>query len=131
MCFLSKMKLLMSSNVQEVVYLAFIDQVVSVLKLVLERITIAESATLPVDLGNMLAVLSRLLNRPFERNFDVRIKTRFCAILDIIREKTLPVKNDNVVRNNLLEVVTDWVWEPDWVCNIGLGAFVNWLIILI
>lgn len=94
--------------------MVFVDQVISVLKLVSERITAAESLAVTVDLGNVLVRLSKFINQPYERTFDVRIKTRFCAMLDTMFEKALPIiKNENIVRSSLFEVVADWIWEID------------------
>ncbi|GJJ07052.1 hypothetical protein Clacol_001251 [Clathrus columnatus] len=111
----NKLKHLVPSSHVETPHYGLMDQLISILKLVLERITVAESSEIMVDLGDMLVILSRFINQPYERNFDVRIKTKFCAMLDIALEKLvfLPVKNEDVVRNNLLEIVIGWIWETD------------------
>lgn len=100
--------------------IVFVDQVISILKLTLDRVGDAEELLIKVDLGENLHALARFIHQGEPNTSERRIKARFCALIDNLLEKrdTLRIRQESVVRNSLLDIIADWVLEyPNVVCS--------------
>ena len=91
----------------------FADQVTSVLKLIMDRISDADAILIKIDIGEILYSLARFLHHGRQMAFELRIKARFCALVDIVLQKreALRIRQEVVVRNKILDVVADWILE--------------------
>jgi hypothetical protein len=91
----------------------FTDQAVSVLKLIMERISDADAIQIQIDIGENLYLLARFLHQGHQRTSELRTKARFCALLDIVLQKreALRIRQEVTVRNSLLDIIADWILE--------------------
>lgn len=91
----------------------FADQVISVLKLAMDRISDADATLLKFDIGETLGSLARFLHQGHQKTSDLRIKTRFCTLVEIILQKraVLRIRQEITVRNSLLDIIADWILE--------------------
>lgn len=105
----------------------FVDQVISILKLIVERVGDAEALLIKVDIGENLQPLALFVHRGQQRASELRIKARFCALIDNLLEKRekLRIRQENVVRNNLLDVIADWILETPTVRFLPLDMSVS------
>ncbi|KAF8524568.1 hypothetical protein BU17DRAFT_84597 [Hysterangium stoloniferum] len=90
-----------------------IDQVILILRPIAERISSAEALLIKADIGSMLGLLSKALHQSQLRAAELRIKARFCSLLDLMLERRdiVRIQQENTVKNALLEVVIDWILE--------------------
>lgn len=91
----------------------FADQVVSVLKLIFERISDLDAIQIQFDIGENLYSLARFLHQGRQKTMELRTKARFCALVDIVLQKreTLRIRQEVIVRNSLLDIIADWILE--------------------
>ncbi|KIJ57137.1 hypothetical protein M422DRAFT_219023 [Sphaerobolus stellatus SS14] len=88
------------------------DQIISVLKSLIDRMG-EDSGHLRSDFGEILTLLAQLTKDAPQRAHEYRIKTRFCAVLDLVLEKRAMfyIREENTLRNRLLDSVSDWILE--------------------
>ncbi|KAF8592239.1 hypothetical protein K439DRAFT_1626245 [Ramaria rubella] len=89
----------------------FVDQVISILKLTMDRTSDADTILIKADIGEDLQLLAGYIHQSQQRASELRMKSRFCALIDIILEKreVLRIRQEIAVRNNLLDIVADWI----------------------
>ena len=90
----------------------FVDQTISVLKLVFDRLESASEAThVAVDISHLLLQLARFLHDSSISSTTTRIKIRFCALCDSLfaRADVYILKKSAQVRNTLLDSIVQWV----------------------
>jgi neurofibromin 1 len=95
-----------------------VDQVILILRTIAERISSAEALQIKTDIGNMLSLLSKFLHQSQLRAPELRIKARFCSLLDLLLEKCdiIRIRQEKIVKNTLLAVVIEWILESANVC---------------
>jgi len=73
----------------------------------------ADVPQVPVDFSEILLSLSRLAQEIPVKASEYRIKAKFCTVLDILFEKrsAFYLRDENMLRNRLLDCVSDWVLE--------------------
>ena len=66
-----------------------------------------------MELNQTLLSLTKFLDRFNERSY-LRVKVKFCSFCEnaLARADVFGLRKDDVVRNNLVEVVADWI-EPE------------------
>ncbi|EIW67076.1 hypothetical protein TREMEDRAFT_69974 [Tremella mesenterica DSM 1558] len=92
----------------------FIDQALSVMKLTVDRMTTSEAPSgVPVDVGEFMLLLARYLARLGRETGELRMKTRFCLLVEMMLQKPnfVTFSNDMRFRNFALEVMSDWAFE--------------------
>ena len=79
----------------------------------MDRISDADAILIKVDIGENLYSLARFMHHGHQRTFELRIKARFCALVDIVLQKreALRIRQEAVVRNKLLDIIADWILE--------------------
>ncbi|KAL7420982.1 Ras GTPase activating protein ira2 [Cryptotrichosporon argae] len=95
----------------------FVEQAISVLKLVVDRMNPGENAgAFQLDMGEFLFDVGQYLHRLGRDEVAMRVKLRFCALIEAVL-----VKHDVVVygsaaklRNALLEWMSEWSVELSW-----------------
>lgn len=87
-----------------------VEQIVSVVRLLLERL---QSDDPHFDLTELLFLVARYLNRLGKDDNALRVKVRFCQLVESIltREGMVATGQDGLLRNSLLEWFTEWSFE--------------------
>jgi len=91
-------------------YTLFVEQAISVLKLILERIQDASENLYTVDLGGLVLSFARYLNRLGSGQVTLRIKKRMCQLAEILMLKKdyVTLRQEIKLRNRLLEIFIEW-----------------------
>ncbi|KAH7887502.1 hypothetical protein F5I97DRAFT_2056906 [Phlebopus sp. FC_14] len=87
----------------------FLDQLMSVLKSLVENAQIPPDEALYIDLGSILHLLAGFISR-FNDATSYRIRIKFCSLCDSICERTdtLTLRKDDLSRNRILDVIMEW-----------------------
>ncbi|CAG8730319.1 10225_t:CDS:10, partial [Racocetra persica] len=87
-----------------------VEQAISVLKLILDRIQDASENLYAVDLGGLVLSFARYLNRLGANHVALRIKKRMCQLADTLMQKKdyITLRQEIVLRNRLLEIFIEW-----------------------
>ncbi|KAG2042146.1 hypothetical protein BDR03DRAFT_978842 [Suillus americanus] len=94
-------------------YGLFLDQLISVLKSLVENAQMPPDEALSIDLGSILHILVGFISR-FSDPVSYRIRVKFCALCDSIchRTDTLTLRKDDLSRNRIIDIVMDWFQDP-------------------
>lgn len=95
-------------------YTALVDQILSVVKLSADRMVPSQApAGLQVDMGDLMMSVARYLGRLGRSNPELRMKTRFCTLLESLLSKSSYVtfSNDLRFRNLAFDLMTEWSSE--------------------
>ncbi|KAG1755407.1 hypothetical protein EDB19DRAFT_1661084 [Suillus lakei] len=94
-------------------YGLFLDQLISVLKSLVENAQMPPDEALSIDLGSILHILVAFISR-FSDPVSYRIRVKFCALCDSIchRTDTLTLRKDDLSRNRIIDIVMDWFQDP-------------------
>ncbi|KAH7916805.1 hypothetical protein BJ138DRAFT_1121610 [Hygrophoropsis aurantiaca] len=94
-------------------YGLFLDQLIFVLKSLVDNAQMPPDEALSIDLGSILHVLVGFISR-FSDPTSYRIRIKFCALCDSICERidTLTLRKDDLSRNRILDIVMDWLQDP-------------------
>ncbi|KAG0709913.1 hypothetical protein DFH29DRAFT_1012634 [Suillus ampliporus] len=94
-------------------YGLFLDQLISVLKSLVENAQMPPDEALSIDLGSILHVLVGFISR-FSDPVSYRIRVKFCALCESIchRTDTLTLRKDDLSRNRIIDIVMDWFQDP-------------------
>ncbi|EGO02251.1 hypothetical protein SERLA73DRAFT_166724 [Serpula lacrymans var. lacrymans S7.3] len=94
-------------------YSLFLDQLISVLKSLVDNAQMPPDEALSIDLGSILHVLVGFISR-FHDPASYRIRIKFCALCDSIcdRTDTLTLRKDDLARNRILDIVMEWLQDP-------------------
>jgi hypothetical protein len=93
----------------------FVDQTISILKHLFDRLESAPEAThVAVDISHLLLQLARFLHDSPISLTSTRIKIKFCALCDSLfaRADVFILKKSTQVRNTLLDSIVQWVGVP-------------------
>ena len=93
----------------------FVDQTISVLKLLFDKLESAsESTHVAVDISHLLLQLARFLHDSPISIISTRIKIKFCSLCDSLfaRADVFILKKSIQVRNTLLDSMVQWVGVP-------------------
>ncbi|KIO22012.1 hypothetical protein M407DRAFT_28426 [Tulasnella calospora MUT 4182] len=96
-------------------YFVFIEQCLSVLRLLFDRIqNINETAHINVDLGRLVQYLTRYIHRSGNSQNALRVKMKLAGLLDslFVKRDLLPLRKEVSLRNTLLDMVAEWAFEP-------------------
>ncbi|RIB13611.1 hypothetical protein C2G38_1974674 [Gigaspora rosea] len=87
-----------------------VEQAISVLKLILDRIQDASENLYAVDLGGLVLSFARYLNRLGAGHVALRIKKRMCQLADtlMLKKDYITLRQEIVLRNRLLEIFIEW-----------------------
>nr|XP_018259204.1 neurofibromin 1 [Kwoniella dejecticola CBS 10117]OBR81362.1 neurofibromin 1 [Kwoniella dejecticola CBS 10117] len=92
-------------------FTAFAEQSVSVLRLIIDRMGPSDdSPTVQVDLGELFYLLAQYIHRLGRGDVALRLKTRFCHLIEIALKKP-----DNVTLSNKLKFKNAFLdWMSEW-----------------
>ncbi|CAG8518713.1 24789_t:CDS:10 [Dentiscutata erythropus] len=87
-----------------------VEQAISVLKLILDRIQDASENLYALDLGGLVLSFARYLNRLGAGHVALRIKKRMCQLADtlMLKKDYITLRQEIVLRNRLLEIFIEW-----------------------
>ncbi|KAF9226729.1 hypothetical protein BS17DRAFT_500836 [Gyrodon lividus] len=94
-------------------YALFLDQLISVLKSLVENAQMPPDEALSIDLGSILHILVVFISR-FTDPTSHRIRIKFCSLVDSIcqRTDTLTLRKDDLSRNRILDIIMEWFQDP-------------------
>ncbi|CAG8520644.1 15640_t:CDS:10, partial [Funneliformis caledonium] len=88
----------------------FIEQAISVLKLILERIYDVSDNLYSCDLGGLVLSFARYLNRLSTSNTSLRIKKKMCQLAELLmlKKEYVNLRQEIKLRNKLIEIIMEW-----------------------
>lgn len=88
----------------------FVEQAISVLRLLVDRAHSSEAKeSLHIEMGDIMLTLAQYIHRLGRDDASLRIKIRYCQLVELALQKTAVVmSNDSRLRNSLLEWMSDW-----------------------
>ncbi|CAI2169037.1 10253_t:CDS:10, partial [Funneliformis geosporum] len=91
-------------------YTLFIEQAISVLKLILERIYDVSDNLYSCDLGGLVLSFARYLNRLNTSNTSLRIKKKMCVLAELLmlKKEYVNLRQEIKLRNKLIEIIMEW-----------------------
>ncbi|KAL7276775.1 Ras GTPase activating protein ira2 [Rhizina undulata] len=92
----------------------FAEQACSLLKTIVERLEDAQDTFLNVDLGALTLSLARYLHVLKDDYTTLRVKIRMCQLVELVARKkdTVNLRQEIRVRNNLLQILSEWMSRP-------------------
>lgn len=96
----------------------FAEQACCLLKTIVERMEDTQDMFLTVDLGALTLSLARYLHTLKEDNTALRVKIRMCQLVELVARKkeVVNLRQDIRVRNNLLQILSEWMSQTQKVC---------------
>ncbi|KIJ20411.1 hypothetical protein PAXINDRAFT_166473 [Paxillus involutus ATCC 200175] len=94
-------------------YALFLDQLISVLKSLVENAQMPTDEALSIDFGSILQILVAFISR-FNDPTSYRIRIKFCSLVDSICERTdtSTLRKDDLSRNRILDNIMEWFQDP-------------------
>ncbi|KAI7901148.1 uncharacterized protein BX663DRAFT_457281 [Cokeromyces recurvatus] len=99
----------------------FVEQAISVLKLVLDRMEDSPENLLTVDLSSLIDQYAKYLNKLGSEQLALKIKIKFCQLTEVLMMKKdkVTLRQEFRLRNKLLEIIVEWTSDfslkPDMV----------------
>ncbi|KAI9574812.1 hypothetical protein HD554DRAFT_2201766 [Boletus coccyginus] len=94
-------------------YGLFLDQLISVLKSLVDNAQMSPGEALSIDLGSLLHVLVGFISR-FNDPASYRVRIKFCGLVCSVCERTnaLTLRKDDLSRNRILDTIMEWFQDP-------------------
>ncbi|KAG0221205.1 Ras GTPase activating protein ira2 [Mortierella sp. GBA43] len=91
-------------------YTMFVDQAISVLKLVLDRMSSSADAIFSVDFGLLVLYFARYLHRLGHSLNGLRVKIKMCQLCETLMQKKeyISLRQEIRLRNKMVEVMIEW-----------------------
>ncbi|KAG0224055.1 Ras GTPase activating protein ira2, partial [Actinomortierella wolfii] len=91
-------------------YTMFIDQAISVLKLVLDRMQSPSDAIFSVDFGALVLYFARYLHRLGHSLSGLRVKIKMCQLCEtlMLKKEYVSLRQEIRLRNKMVEVMIEW-----------------------
>jgi neurofibromin 1 len=88
----------------------FVEQAISVLKLVLDRMEDSPENLLTVDFSSLINQYAKYLNKLGSGQSALKIKIKFCQLTEVLMTKKdkITLRQEFRLRNKLLEVIVEW-----------------------
>ncbi|KAI8373844.1 hypothetical protein BD560DRAFT_393755 [Blakeslea trispora] len=88
----------------------FVEQAISVLKLVLDRMEDSTENLLAVDFGSLISQYAKYLNKLGSGQSALKIKIKFCQLTEVLMSKKdkVTLRQEFKLRNKLLEIIVEW-----------------------
>ncbi|CAO3650284.1 unnamed protein product [Mucor fragilis] len=88
----------------------FVEQAISVLKLVLDRMEDSPENLLTVDFSSLINQYAKYLNRLGSGQSALKIKIKFCQLTEVLMMKKdkVTLRQEFRLRNKLLEIIVEW-----------------------
>jgi neurofibromin 1 len=91
-------------------YTLFVEQAISVLKLVLDRMEETVDSLFTVDFGGLIDQYAKYLNKLGSGQLALKMKIRFCHLCEVLMAKKdrINIRQEFKLRNKLLEIIVEW-----------------------
>ncbi|KAI9491357.1 hypothetical protein BDB00DRAFT_874401 [Zychaea mexicana] len=91
-------------------YTLFVEQAISVLKLVLDRMDDAVDNLFTVDFSGLISQYAQYLNKLGSNQQSMKIKIKMCQLCEVlmIRKDRITLRQEFRLRNKLLEIIVEW-----------------------
>ncbi|ORX62830.1 hypothetical protein DM01DRAFT_1403269 [Hesseltinella vesiculosa] len=91
-------------------YTLFVEQAISVLKLVLDRMEENVDSLFTVDFGGLIDQYAKYLNKLGSSQLALKMKSRFCHLCEVMMAKKdrINIRQEFKLRNKLLEIIVEW-----------------------
>lgn len=91
-------------------YTLFVEQAISVLKLVLDRIVDPSDSLFTVDFSGLINQYAMYLNKLGTNHVALRIKVKMCQLCEVLMSKKdhITLRQEIKLRNKLLEIIVEW-----------------------
>lgn len=88
----------------------FVEQAISVLKLVLDRMEGSPENLLTVDFSSLINQYAKYLNKLGSGQAALKIKIKFCQLTEVLMMKKdkVTLRQEFKMRNKLLEIIVEW-----------------------
>lgn len=88
----------------------FVEQAISVLKLVLDRMEDSPENLLTVDFSSLINQYAKYLNKLGSGQSALKIKIKFCQLTEVLMTKKdkITLRQEFRLRNKLLEIIVEW-----------------------
>ncbi|ORX39325.1 putative ras GTPase activator [Kockovaella imperatae] len=94
-------------------YTTFVDQILVIVRMTLDRLHQETAAPTQLDMSSLLALLSQYLPRLGRDVDSMRIKIRFCQLVEaiVLKSDNTLLSNATSIRNTVLDIFMDWTGE--------------------
>ncbi|KAG0047826.1 Ras GTPase activating protein ira2 [Gryganskiella cystojenkinii] len=91
-------------------YTMFVDQAISVLKLVLDRMSTPADAIFTVDFNSLVLYFARYLHRLGHSLNGLRVKIKMCQLCEtlMLKKEYISLRQEIRLRNKMVEVMIEW-----------------------
>ncbi|KAI8390971.1 uncharacterized protein BYT42DRAFT_508674 [Radiomyces spectabilis] len=91
-------------------YTLFVEQAISVLKLVLDRMEDSTDNLVTVDFGGLINQYAKYLNKLGSGQVALKIKIKFCHLCEVLiaKKDRVTLRQEFKLRNKLLEIIVEW-----------------------
>jgi neurofibromin 1 len=88
----------------------FVEQAISVLKLILDRMEGSYENLLTVDFSGLIDQYAKYLNKLGNSQSALKIKIKFCQLVEVLMMKKdkITLRQEFRLRNKLLEIIVEW-----------------------
>jgi neurofibromin 1 len=102
-------------------YTLFVEQAISVLKLVLDRMEETVDSLFTVDFGGLIDQYAKYLNKLGNGQLALTMKIRFCHLCEVLMAKKdrINIRQEFRLRNKLLEIIVEWTSDFSLVRRMG------------
>ena len=110
----------------------FVEQAISVLKLILDRVPEVSENLYAVDFGGLILSFANYLHRLTNGHVALRIKVKMCQLTEALMAKKdyVTLRQEITMRNRLLEIITEWTSDYNAVSVNLDGHYGHWKIFL-
>ncbi|KAG1471849.1 hypothetical protein G6F56_001890 [Rhizopus delemar] len=91
-------------------YTLFVDQAVSALKLIMERLTESAENLFMVDFSNLISLCAFYVNKLPKDSGSMKMKIKLCQLIEvmILKKDNITLRQEFKLRNKLLEIIAEW-----------------------
>ncbi|KAI9282283.1 hypothetical protein BY458DRAFT_429071 [Sporodiniella umbellata] len=91
-------------------YTLFVDQAVSVLKLIMERLSENTENLFLVDFSNLISLCAFYVNKLPKDSGSMKMKIKLCHLIEvmILKKDNITLRQEFKLRNKLLEIIAEW-----------------------
>ncbi|KAF7726129.1 Ras GTPase activating protein ira2 [Apophysomyces ossiformis] len=104
-------------------YTLFVEQAISVLKFVLDRMEESTENLFTVDFSGLMDQYAKYLNKLGIGQASLKIKIKFCQLCEVLMAKKdrVTLRQEFRLRNKLLEIIVEWTSDFCLKCETGTG----------
>ncbi|KAL0094126.1 hypothetical protein F4703DRAFT_1816773 [Phycomyces blakesleeanus] len=91
-------------------YTLFVEQAISVLKFVLDRMEESADTLFTVDFSQLISQYAKYLNKLGSSQAALKIKIKFCQLCEVLmaKKEKVTLRQEFKLRNKLLEIIVEW-----------------------